>query len=316
MGTRTVSRTLYELGIERSYHGEELLMHVWSAHATDFFRKPENGGLRNVPVSLPWAPTNRSDMVLQATNQSTLAGLISSCKAEAVAFDGIEKLFFPVYAISPGAKVLVLNWRTFDEARVSMNNFFGLFLPYLIFLGHLFGSVQVLPWGLFVPYVTEPLFGNVAREYLQTGLPPVNQVQSPYSFIFMRFMSSMRIVSHWFDGLCLWDGMTQERHTAFFEQIQKIVPPQDRMDFDVRKNTYEDLCKFLGMKECRRSGKLPRAINLGNHELDFLPAFVLCLPILLGLHWINFRIFTWSLQTARGAAVACCRRRRQHSKAE
>eukprot|EP00413_Alexandrium_margalefii_P035666 CAMPEP_0204597642 /NCGR_PEP_ID=MMETSP0661-20131031/53910_1 /ASSEMBLY_ACC=CAM_ASM_000606 /TAXON_ID=109239 /ORGANISM="Alexandrium margalefi, Strain AMGDE01CS-322" /LENGTH=355 /DNA_ID=CAMNT_0051608339 /DNA_START=195 /DNA_END=1259 /DNA_ORIENTATION=+ len=292
MGTRTLSRTLFQLGMERSYHGEELIMNVWFQHATNWLRRPENGGHSMPEVYIPWRRGDQGLQVLNGVPSEEFADSIARCRVDAVALDGVEKLFWPIYDVSPGIKVVVLNWRTYQEATTSMWSFMSLFIPYLVLVGHFNSAASALPWGL-ITYVTEPLFGRSLRERMRSGKMMVNQVQDPYEVLWYKFVCTVRVCSHWFSGLSLWEGMTEEEHTEFFDTIRRKVPPENRLDFDPRKHTYEDLCRFLGMGECRRSGRLPRAINLGNYEIDFFPGTALTSPIVIFMHWVNFKSFRW-----------------------
>ena len=47
--------------------------------------------------------------VLAGTRPEELAAALSKCRAGALAFDGYESLFWPIYNVSPNAKVIVLN---------------------------------------------------------------------------------------------------------------------------------------------------------------------------------------------------------------
>jgi len=288
MGTRTLSRTLYELGMDHSYHGEEFLVNAWAQHSKDFWARPENGAMS--PPKCGLRGKLAADMtVLNNTSPEQLALLYSRCRVDAQAFDGIERLFWPTLEVSPGAKVIVLNWRTYAQLRKSMRHFSRMFLPFIMFTGLLASSLVMLPWGIFFP-IFEYLSGGQIDEFLRTGSPPLNQHQWPLLMLWIRMTGNARMTSHWFCGLSMWRFLTQERMTNFFAEIHRAVPPERRMDFDPRKNTYEDLCKFLELKECKRSGKIPRAINMGNHERDFPLAFWTCVPIWLFFHWLNWRI--------------------------
>jgi len=293
MGTRTLSRTLYELGMDHSYHGEEFLIHAWSQHSVDFWARPENGA-RVPPTGAPWKKSYSDLRVLRDTSPEKLAFLYSRCRVDAQAFDGIEELFWPTLAVSPGAKVIMLNWRTFTEATKSLKAFLFMFIPFIMSMGLLDSSLVALPWGVFFPIV-EYLSGNQIQEFLRSGGPPLNQYQWPYQMLWLRMVATARLTSHWFMGLCMWDRMSDKKYAEFFAQIERVVPPEQRISFDPRKNTYEDLCKFLELKECKRSGKIPRAINMGNHERDFPLCFWTCVPIWLFFHWLNWRIVSFVL---------------------
>jgi len=321
-----LSRTLFELGYERSYHGEEFLLHIWHPLTADYWAMPEHGGLWLPPTGKLEVGDQKTDdlEVLNNTPPELLAKRISGCRADAVAFDGAERLFWPVFNVSLDAKVLVLNWRSYTEAHRSMERFAILFLPWINVIGTIDTGMKALPWGALYA-LTEPLLGRPLTEFLETGGPPINQVQSPYKMGWLRMVSAMRFSGHWFLGLCEWFDMNEERHTEFFRQIDRRVPPERRLDVDPRKTTYEDLCRFLDLHPCRRKGRLPRAINLGNHEFDFFPAWCMLVPIWLTVHWLNWSLFrrigrgvlrtlSWALPAVHAAARAALSSR--HKKVE
>lgn len=318
-GTRTLSRTLYQIGYERSYHGEDFLQFVWHPHFKEHWAKPENGGHRLAPIGLPWKPTDTGKVLLEATPPEKLAELLSRCRVDALALDGIEHLFWHVYRVSPGVKVIVLNWRTFEEARKSFEQFAAVFVPWQVASTCLSSACGVLPWNV-VFSVIEPLIGNPLLEYQRQGAPPSQQVMNPYVVMWSKACAFL-VGGHWWTGLSAWPRMTKEAHAAFFKTVKWIVPPGDRMDFDPRKHTYEDLCRFLGMSECRRSGRIPRARNVFNTEIDFLPTTLITTPMLVYMHWVNYRVIKWILGLVWRALTAalrlCCRRcSRSRSKAE
>lgn len=87
---------------------------------------------------------DQDKQVLLGTRPEELAAAISSCRVDALAFDGIEQLFSPVYKISPGAKVLLMNWRTFEQWQKSLTTFVPELLFEIWFMGLLGGSLQAL----------------------------------------------------------------------------------------------------------------------------------------------------------------------------
>ena len=53
------------------------------------------------------------------------------------------------------------------------------------------------------------------------------------------------------------------------------------MEVDAQTHTYEDICRFLELKDCRRSGKFEKAVNLFNFEVDFPGAHLKKLPVIV-----------------------------------
>jgi len=121
--------------------------------------------------------------------------------------------------------------------------------------------------------------------------------------LWYRMAAPYRVTHHWFHGLgpktnaSYYGFMPDEpAHAAFFERIYREVPPERRMDFDPRKQTFEDLCGFLGIADCKRSGLVPRAKSVFSHERDFPLSFCICTAVYLVLHWINWNIFSWLIR--------------------
>jgi len=138
-GTWAMSSTLHELGMKKSFHGQEFMLHVFSKIADRYWMRPENGGR----VSRNWHHLNLisrgkqmtggevgtiasqkagmltdSADVLKHTSLETLAEYTSKCQIDSIAFDGVETLFWPMYKASPDAKVILLDWRSSLVAAV------------------------------------------------------------------------------------------------------------------------------------------------------------------------------------------------------
>merc|ERR1712151_1070777 len=85
-----------------------------------YWMRPENGGHLSRLCEFPGS----DDLaVLNATSDAAGAAAISECRVDAVAFDGIGHLTGPVLRVSPGAKVISLRWRTWDQWVNSSDNF-------------------------------------------------------------------------------------------------------------------------------------------------------------------------------------------------
>merc|ERR1712031_101828 len=84
--------------------------------------------------------------VMKELTSEELASRISRCRVDTAIFDGIERLFWPVYEVSPGAKVVVLDWRPHKDWMKSNNAFTPALLQALFFLGYLQNAFHFLPW--------------------------------------------------------------------------------------------------------------------------------------------------------------------------
>merc|ERR1712061_575360 len=106
--------------------------------------------------------------------------MISKCRADSVAFDGIEELFWPVYNNSPGVKIIALTWRTYKERSRSALSFGPQLQFSLLLLGFGLGGAHQLPWAavwLALDPVAEWFLGRpVIKGRLKEG-GPVNFMQ-------------------------------------------------------------------------------------------------------------------------------------------
>merc|ERR1711862_1002329 len=58
----------------------------------------------------------------------------------------------------------------------------------------------------------------------------------------------------------------EETYNSYFDLIRRLVPPQDRMEWDMRKNTCKEFCDFMGLRGpalCKEEKPLEKvAINV------------------------------------------------------
>merc|ERR1712110_1009872 len=103
--------------------------HVFHSVFDEFWRRPENGGdgdPRSIAtvrapayMSTVFQWNNNSRKAVDKLAKEDLAAWLSRCRVEAAAFDGLESFILPVYDASPGAMVLVMSWRTWEQYRKS-----------------------------------------------------------------------------------------------------------------------------------------------------------------------------------------------------
>jgi len=294
-GTRSMSRVLYQLGLEHSYHSEEFNAFVWARHADKFWLDHYGGRWSQMPSVARYVAEQLDTVVLQNTSSEKLAEIVSKCKVDAIALDGIEMLFFPMYAVSPNAKVIMLNWRTFEQWRKSLVTFGPLLALQIQFLGVLNCAVVILPWGWLFHIVDPLFFDRWLEKVLKSGGPAFCQEYGGAYFGFWHGLVAIRrIATRWMSGLAYFPD-AKELYDLEFQKVKDRVPKDRLMEVDPRKHTYEDICRFLEIKDCKRSGKFDKAVNLFNFEHDFPEAFFKKLPILLLLHYLNFKIlfFLW-----------------------
>jgi len=313
-GTWTLSHALGQLGYN-AYHSQEFNYHVWSPIADEYWMRPENGGRRSKIVTIPTLPfamqPNATDPsalpfpsedweVLKNMKTETLARGLSKCRVDAVALDGIQNLHEAVIDASPGVKVLMLDWRTFEKWDASMVFQGKSMVPIQLFFDVVFySSLHFLPWGLLVKAI-DPLINNDIEKLLKTGGPPFIQKCPVGVMLWHPFAKNRQIYSHWMMGLGFTKQQRDEKeYYALFEKVRKKVPESNILSWDFKTKGWEDLCTFLNVKDCPKKGKLKTEPNgytdlfrNGGRGWEFNcdEPFILA-PLYICLHWVNFKLF-------------------------
>lgn len=289
-GTRTMSRTLFQLGFNHSYHGEDFGLFIWGRYADKYWLRKHGGRWSQVPYPGGFHNFNTNDAeVVANTSSEEFAAAISRCRVDAVAFDGIEKLFFPIYRISPGVKVIMLNWRTFEEWRRSLEAW-AVHIAFEILIMLVINTpFCVLPWSALYK-VLDPLEGFPREQIMRAGGPPICQVYDSTIALVHGALQFRRIVSTWFSGNNFYPH-TKELYDGYFEEVKALVPPEDLFAWDMKKHTYEDLCGFLGIADCPKSGSMPRATDKYLFAREHPAAFTRIVLVSLFVNWVNWKIF-------------------------
>jgi len=300
-GTTTMSASLHELGLEHSYHSEDIGMFVWGGLYDDFWMRRENGGVRDrlhmmhtvFPAffSAPGVFPLDAEVLLNIA-PGELAAALSRCRVDAMAFDAAENLFWPVYHVSPGAKVISLGWRSYDEYIRSTVAFAPMHRAMLYVLGLLTSAQHLLPWGALL-HVLDPLLGRPMARLLARGGPPLAFSSSSLQQILLNAVGMRRVEAHKFHGLSWTPGNVGE-YQGFFRKVRETVPQSQLLEWDMRRHTWRDLCDFIGVGSCNRTGLLPRAMNLFFSERQHPASSLARVPLYLALHWANLRIL-WAL---------------------
>jgi len=290
-GTRTLSRSLYQIGYDHSYHSEEFGMFFFANLADKYWLRQNGGHWSQLPKPGTLHNTNTQDLeVLRGTSPEELAAALSRCRVDAIALDGIEQIFWPVYDVSPDAKVVLLNWRTFKEWRTSLEAFVPLLMLELLIMGTFGTAMTVLPWGALLHVIDPLLMGRKIEKMMKSGGPPICQVYDTYTSMWHGIINGRRIATRWFSGINFTPG-EEAGYDAWHADIKAKVPKERLLEWDMRKHRFEDLCAFLEMPDCPRQGRLPRAPNVFLFAQDFPHVFFCKMPMLALLHWINIKIF-------------------------
>jgi len=312
-GTWTLSHALGQLGLN-AYHSQEFLAHVYSPLADEYWKRPENGGRRSKTAvfrTLPWwigehgyFPSDNLEVVKNLKTER-LARKISQCRPDAIALDGLEGLHDLVIDGSPDVKVIMLDWREYKAWLSSLRNQSEKMNKVNQFMELFYTAIHFLPWGLLVKAI-DPYINNDIEKLLTTGGPPFIQKCPLGVMLWHPFIKNRQIYAHW--NMRTWgkpntpivDPPSEATFKALFEGVKKKVPEKNILHWDFKKKGWEDLCSFLDIKDCPKSGKLATEPNgytdlfrNGGRGWDFNcdEPFVL-IPFYLILHWINWKVFT------------------------
>mmetsp|Transcript_34654 Transcript_34654/g.107672 ORF Transcript_34654/g.107672 Transcript_34654/m.107672 type:complete len:409 (+) Transcript_34654:60-1286(+) len=323
-GTKTMIRSIYRLGFEQSYHSEDLSLHVWSGLADDYWLRPENGGRRSGPANGIYAGFGRpfedlglaysnDTKVLQALKPEDLRNRLAGCRVNAIAFDGMEHLFWPIYDLSPDAKVLILDWRTFEEFHTSRSVFGQQLLLLHIFGGVTSASVHALPW-IFLTQAIDRLTGSPGKKLMLRGGPPLGIETGFLPNLYLTPFSARRTLSHLYSGLKLFI-YTKANYEDFYKVPYERIPEERRMSWNMRKHGWKDLCAFLEVpaKDCPGTGLLPNeAPNWFAAERDSPYIFFSSTAFYMILHMVNWYVYRAGLtaySSALSALYRSCRSR-------
>eukprot|EP00932_Pfiesteria_piscicida_P014901 SRR837773.26814.p1 GENE.SRR837773.26814~~SRR837773.26814.p1 ORF type:complete len:152 (+),score=30.01 SRR837773.26814:44-457(+) len=101
-------------------------------------------------------------------------------------------------------------------------------------------------------------------------------------------------------------------YAEFFEDPRRRVAVEDLFEFDVRRHTYRDLCRFLNVSledaACTNE-LLPHDMpNYGWMEWMYPKAAASVAAVMAVLHWVQYRLLWWSFR------CICRRRSADHAK--
>jgi len=347
-GTWAVTKELHRV-YPRTYHSEEFLVHVWAHIAAEYWARPENGarkppinhillsgyyadqeyrrtGIRPTPdielkpgeqqVRLPIQRFPNDDIkVLSSMTHETLAAYVSRCRVDSIALDGVTDMFWPLLEVSPGVKVVSLDWRPYESFLNSSISFALKWISLTFATNLVYSSLHGLPWGVFVRGL-DPLFGSPIGRMLRTGGAFLQNDYHVPSQLWSALTFQRRVFSHWWGGLAYLPS--KEQYEGFYREVKMRVPKEDLLSFDLRKDTWETLCAFLSIKECPRSGVMEHVTNVNSWEKPpwgEVPEPMMLAPIFLFCHWVNWRVFRFLVAQAffllflpcRLAGGLCCR---------
>jgi len=326
-GTSTMVRFLRKI-YPRAWHSEDILTHIWAPISDAFWHRPENGG-----GIFPWqrlatprfpaykgfsfmlksegedAADTRVLMGLGAELQPLLANRLSRCRADTLTFDHLAELFWPIYDVSPDAKVVMLNWRTFEEWRRSGLNFGLSTVLTLLFVNLVNVGQHLLPWNALILPLWDALTGNELLEHMRDGTP-VAEKGSLRKLLFVSSMTERRIIQHWnsgFSDVIPWNAPDRASSTNFtrkyieteddFRDLWNVprrhIPKERLLEFDVQKDSPMALCRFLGKEDnpaCNIRLLPKNRPSMLSSDPDHPEFFFYLWPLYLAIHSVNFKL--------------------------
>jgi len=302
-GTKSMVEALHRLGFA-AYHSEDFFINIWTGLADEFWRAPENGGCTLASGLCPRGVSDKNMVVLNRTSPERLAKAISQCGVEAMAFDVIDRAWWPIYDTSPGAKVVSMSWRTYDEYSRSRADFHWLLLTAYWYYGMLVGAPLLLPYNVILVPLFDLLSGGDITKWLSTGQPaPALAEEGVARKFFRQSVGCRRWFMNMVGGMDVWYD-TREAYDGYFEEARRRIPPERLLEWDMRRHTMRDLCDFLGIAghpQCEAPGTLPKVRNLFHIEALSPYSVTALLPLYLALHFLN-----WHFLNLVCGACSCC----------
>eukprot|EP00445_Apocalathium_hangoei_P010036 CAMPEP_0203883218 /NCGR_PEP_ID=MMETSP0359-20131031/27331_1 /ASSEMBLY_ACC=CAM_ASM_000338 /TAXON_ID=268821 /ORGANISM="Scrippsiella Hangoei, Strain SHTV-5" /LENGTH=392 /DNA_ID=CAMNT_0050803393 /DNA_START=31 /DNA_END=1206 /DNA_ORIENTATION=+ len=294
-GTKSMTKALLQLGFGQTFHSEDVLASVWAPLADAFWRRPENGAALPFATvwppalkSTPYNPTTSDLKVLGGLEPGALATELQRCGVEAVAFDGLEELFWPIFDASPEAKVVSLNWRTWPQYKHSHEEW-DWDLSVALWLLTMVGSpVHLLPWSVLLLPLLELLSDNDVHRWLSTGGPPLTSGGAGVARRFFWYNTSFRRWMTHIKGGLERRFANEAEYIDYFAEARRRVPAERFFEWDMSRHSMEDLCKFLDISEhpaCAQVGPLTKGTNLLYVEREEPLVTLALLPLYLVLHW-------------------------------
>jgi len=306
-GTTEMSRTLGKF-YTNSWKGEDFLSNMWAPFADTYWQDPEKGG-----GMFPWqslsaigAPAYQvSDFVSRGSKgwladqevikgwseiHEWLAGGLAMCNVKTLTFDYIDNIFWHVYEVSSDAKVVMLNWRSYQEWRQSRANFkqetrLERFVDIISHLG-----MHTLPYNAGVLPFYDGYTGNKMLDGMNRGVA-MRDYTSPQLNLLKHSFYERRVLQHYNSGMGR--DFTEKEYNDFWAEGKKRIPKERLLEFDMTKNTVGDLCKFLGISGDPRcdAGKLPkRHLGMWPTEKENPEIFLMNLPYLLLCHVVSYKV--------------------------
>lgn len=302
-GTSTTARAVHTLGF-KSWHGIDWKKHIMIRGTDEFWRLPENGGhgdpteIQTVRApaytgSTLWALRHPSNLPENLYTAKDIGRRVSRCRVDSTTFDGHELYTMPVIKASPDAKVIMLNWRTFEERQRSGMKFNRMENGLTFLYGYFINPSHLVPYMRALIPIAELISGGGSERIFRQGMsltegmwevPPLQRFS--HNLAVKSFNNRWVFKNRFMTGAGV-DFPTSQAYDQYWSDVREAVPSERLFEWDMRRHTFEDLCGFLGVKSpvCRPE-RLPKVeVEVMRTEADypFQTAGFLLLELLLWL---------------------------------
>mmetsp|Transcript_19737 Transcript_19737/g.57264 ORF Transcript_19737/g.57264 Transcript_19737/m.57264 type:complete len:353 (+) Transcript_19737:94-1152(+) len=199
------------------------------------------------------------------TTPTDFAQAIARCNLEVIALEPTTDSFPHMLATSPDAKVII-TWRDYPSWYTStMTGGFSKDVAWAIFNMVSFRGLTVLPWLEW----SDDLFGGlklVARE----GRTFSGRGEATLMTYLLRVVFASKLYSHQtnvYERGTFKVNASEEAYLAHIDEIRQLTPPEQLLEFEVKRHGWAELEQFTGRK--RPAGRdIPRARTKASYTND------------------------------------------------
>jgi len=307
---------------DRVYHNEDFCLHIWSPLADEFWTRRENNATVWYPdrLATPAYPAYKGHSFYERRERSQdstivwpvlrgesgISEALEACHVDGLSFDGWENLFWSMYERSPEAKVIMLNWRTWDDLQRSRSNWD--FQKFWLLLGQnmIQCGFHFLPWSALLVPVWD-YFTNTSTDVLRRGLELHSRNFDLGFALFRVTIMERRIVQHWFSGFHL-QADTEEEFNMFWETGKRRIPKERLIELDLKKHSPADVCRMLGVSDkpiCKDTGRIANVYPLLRPERENVWLFPKTSAVYLVIHYLNHTLLWGATYWLCGLLRSC-----------
>mmetsp|Transcript_19707 Transcript_19707/g.40101 ORF Transcript_19707/g.40101 Transcript_19707/m.40101 type:complete len:402 (+) Transcript_19707:134-1339(+) len=320
-GTTSMSRAMDKL-YQQSWKADDVHIHMTTPLVDEYWGHPARGG-----GMFPWqrlagagAPAYSMGSAQMYSSQrhadveavqhtprvaEIMAERFSKCRVDSLTFDGCEGLFWPIYEISPDAKVVMLNWRTHQEWYKSHDKFMYYLDKFYSAVGVGIMGTSMFPYDAVVLPVVDALTGNALLHYAGNGTASWVR-ESTLHNCWRQAMYERRIHQRRKGGHAVLP-QSEEEYKNYWEEAKRRIPKERLLEFDIKKNTMKDLCKFLQIADNTAcdSGRIPNEeVLIAKSEREHPEQFLFLVPYWLFCHGVNYMVMFLALAWPLDMVVA------------